>query len=41
MFNASTVISITRDNIFILIFWNLDECGRLGLDNVFGDGRLN
>lgn len=43
MFNASTVISITRDNVFILILLNLDECGRLGLDNVYGDGdgRLN
>lgn len=41
MFNAFTVISITHDNIFILILWNLDECDRLGLGNVCGDGRLN
>lgn len=39
MFNTSAVISIARDNIFIL--WNLGECGRLGLDNVCEDGRLN
>lgn len=41
MFNASTVIFITRDNIFILILWNLDECGQLGLGNVYGDVRLS
>lgn len=41
MFNSSTVIFITRDNIFILILWNLDECGRLGLGNVYGDVRLS
>lgn len=41
MVTASTVTSITRDNIFILILWNPDECSRLGLDNVYGDGRFN